>query len=110
MTTREKHIAQKKKEIEKITKQQVRLVTKTAKIVSKPSKRMDVNLRRIGKMMAIAMQVRALEMQKQIILSKPIPRPVPSFVPGGVAPGGLAVVGERGPELILTNNGKVEIK
>lgn len=103
MTTRDKHIARKKKEIEKIAKQQVKLITKAAAMVSKPSRYYKVNLRRIGKMMAIAMQVRALEMQKQIIIAQPIPKK--EFQSGGPA-----IVGEGCRELILTSNGKVDIK
>lgn len=74
------------------------------------SKRMDVNLRRLGKFMAIAMKVRALEMQKQMIVAQPLPRPIPSFVPGGVVPVGPAIVGEGGKEIIITKTGNIEIK
>jgi hypothetical protein len=109
MTTREKHIAQKKKEIEKITKQQVRLVKKAVAIPLKPSKRLSVNLRRLGKMMAIGMQIRALEMQKLMIIAQPIPRPIPCYVPGGVVPVGPAIVGESGKELILSPNGNINV-
>lgn len=110
MTTRDQHIAQKKKEIQKITKQQVRLITKAAAMVAKPSKYYKVNLRRIGKMLAITMQVRALEMQKQMIIAQPLPRPIPSFIPGGIVPGGVAIVGEGGKEIIITKTGNIEIK
>jgi hypothetical protein len=104
--TRDQHIAQhKKKEIEKIARQQVRLIKKAAAIPLKPSKRMDVNFRRLGKIMAIGMQIRALEMQKQTIIAQPMPRPVPSFVPGGVVQGLPAIVGDSGKEVIVTSNG-----
>jgi hypothetical protein len=104
MTARDKHIAQKKKEIEKIERQQVRLIKKAAAIPLTASKRMDVNLRRLGKFMEIAMQTPALEIQKQIIIAQPIPRPIPNFVPGGIA-----VVGEGGKEIIITKTGNIEI-
>lgn len=104
MTTRDQHISRKRKEIEKIAKQQLKLIKKAMAIPLTASKRMDVNLRRLGKFMAIAMKVRALEMQKQMIMAQPIPK-VDGFLPGG-----LAIVGESGPELIVTNNGKIEIK
>lgn len=105
MTDRDKHITKKRKEIEKIAKQQARLIKKAAAIPPlTQSKRMDVNIRRLGKFMAIAMQIRALEMQKQMIVAQPIPKA------SGFLPGGPAIVGERGPELIVTNNGKIEIK
>lgn len=104
MTARDKHIAQKRKEIEKISRMQVRLILKSAKIISAPYKRTDTLMKRMLKVLEIAMQIRALDIQKQIIVSQPIPR-ITGFLPGGPA-----IVGERGPELILTNNGKVEIK
>jgi hypothetical protein len=108
MTTRDRHIAQKKKEILKIAKQQVRLIKKAAALVSKPSKRINVNLRRIGKMMAITMQIRALEMQKQMIIAQPAPKPAPNLLPGGVMPEGPAVVGEGDrKEVIITSSGNV---
>lgn len=75
MTDRDKHIAHKKKEIEKIEKQQARLIKKVVAISPlTQSKRMDVNLRRLGKFIAIGMQIRALEMQKQMIIAQPIPQ------------------------------------
>lgn len=104
MTDRDKHIAQKKKQIEKIHRQQFRLIEKAADMVAKPSKYHKVNLRRIGKMLAILMRVRTLESQKQMIMAQPIPKV------NGFLPGGPAIVGESGPELIVTNNGKIEIK
>jgi hypothetical protein len=105
MTEREKHIAQKKKEIKKITKQQVRLVKKAVAIPLKPSKRMNVNLRRLGKMIAICMQIRVLEMQKLMIIARPLPRSIPSFVPGGIVPVAPTIVGEAGHEIIVSPNG-----
>lgn len=104
MTTRDKHIAQKRKEIEKISKQQIKLIKKAIAIPIMPSKRMDVNFRRAGKSIAIAMQVRMLEIQKQLIISQPI------LKGSGFLPGGPAIVGETGPEAILTINDKIEIK
>lgn len=104
MTARDKHIAQKRKEIEKIAKQQVRLIMKAANTIAKPSKHMDVNLRRIGKMIVIAMQVRMLETQKQIIASQPIPKGE------GFAPGALGIVGDGGPESIDSKSVKIKVK
>ena len=94
MTTREKHIAQRKKEIEMIARQQVRLIKKAAAIPVMLSKRKDVNLRRMAKTFAIGMQVRMLEMQKQLIMAQPIPK----YPPGSTTPGSPAIVGETGPE------------
>ena len=102
MINRENHIAKKKKEIEKIAKQQERLIKKAAAIPPlTQSKRIDVNLRRLGKIIAIGFQIRALEMQKQMIIAQPIP----SYVSGGIVPGNIAIAGESGPELIILPNG-----
>lgn len=94
MTARDKHIAQKKKEILKISRVQARLILKSAKIIYAPCKRTGTLMKRMLKVLEIAMQVRALDIQKQIIASQPIPLPTPNFIPGGVVPGGPAIVGK----------------
>jgi len=104
MIDRNQHIAQKKKELLKIAKQQMRLITKAAAMIAKPSKYQAVNMRRLSKMIAMTMQVRALEMQKQMIIAQSIPKI------NGFLPGGPAIIGESGRELIITNNGNTEIK
>lgn len=110
MTDREKHIAKKRKEIQKISRMQVNLILKSAKIISAPYKRSGTLMKRMLKVMEIAMQVRSLDIQKQIIASQPIPRPIPNFIPGGVVHGGPAIVGEGGKEIIITKTGNIEIK
>lgn len=62
------------------------------------------------KVAAITMQVRALEIQKRIIIAQPIRKPMPNFIPGGVVPVGPAIVGEGGKEIIITKTGNIEIK
>jgi hypothetical protein len=74
MTTREKHIAQKRKEILKIFRMQVRLILKSAKIISAPHKRPCTLTKRMVKVLKIAMQLRSLDIQKQIIISQPTPK------------------------------------
>jgi hypothetical protein len=104
MTTREKHIAQKRKELERLCKQQIRLITKALKIAAKPCKRQSTALRRIGQSLAIGFQVRMIEAQKQMIMAQPIP----NYVPGGVVPGGIAIVGESDrKEIIITPDGTI---
>lgn len=110
MTTRDKHIAQKKKEIEKIHRRQFRLIVRAAKIAGAPYKRQSTLTKRMIKVVAITKQVRMLEMQKHMIIAQPIPRPIPSFVPGGVVHAGSAIVGEGGKEIIITKTGNIEIK
>jgi pyridoxal biosynthesis lyase PdxS len=101
MTEREKHIAQKKKEIERLTKQQIRLITKAAAMVAKPYKRQSTGLRRIGQSFTIFFQIRMIEAQKQMIIAQPIP----NYVSGGVVSSGIAIVGESGPEQIILSDG-----
>jgi hypothetical protein len=105
MTDREKHIAKKKKEIEKLTKQQIQLITKAAKIASKPYKRQSTGLRRIAEAMKISFQVRMIEMQKHMIIAQPIP----NFIPGGIVPSGMPIVGESSPEQIILPDGTITI-
>jgi hypothetical protein len=101
MSDRETHITKKKMEIEKLTKQQIRLITKATALVAKPYKRQSTGLRRINQSLAIFFQARMIEAQKQMIIAQPIP----NYVPGDIVPVGIAIVGEIGPELILTPNG-----
>ena len=101
MTERDKHIAQKKKELIKIAKLQSRLIIKAAKIATLPCKRNDTLMRRMCKVLAISMQVRALDIQKQIIASQPIPKE-PGFPKGG-----SAIIGETGPEQIISADGTI---
>jgi hypothetical protein len=103
MTEKEKHIAKKKKEMIKIAKLQAKLIIKAAKIATLPYKRPVTLMRRMCKVLAISMQVRSLDIQKHIIASHPIPKE-PGFPKGG-----SAIVGESGPEQIITPNGTFEI-
>jgi hypothetical protein len=64
MTAREIHIAQKRKELERLCKQQIRLITKAVKIAAKPCKRQSTAWRRIGQSLAIGFQVGIIEAQK----------------------------------------------
>lgn len=109
MTTRDKHIAQKKKEILRISRMQVRLIVKSAKIISAPYKRTATLMKRMLKVLEIAMQIRALDIQKQLIASQPIPKV------NGFLPGGQAIVGESqnspiGEMFHIPINWKTEIK
>lgn len=92
MIDRDKHIAQKKKEIQKIEKRQFTLIMKAANIAGAPYKRPATFTKRMIKVVAITMHVRALEMQKQMIMAQP----VPTFVPGGIIPDAVEIVGESG--------------
>lgn len=96
----DKHIAQKKKEIEKIEKKQARLMKQIAAIPTEPHKRKDINFRRVAKVVALTMKGRSLEVQKQIIIARPIPKEGTSFAPGGIILSDLAIVRETGTEYI----------
>lgn len=103
MIDREKHITDKRKELEKLCKQQIKLIVKAVKIAAKPYKRQSTGLRRIGQSLTIFFQIKMIEAQKQIIIAQPIP----NYVPGGVVPGGVTIVGESGPEQIILPDGTI---
>jgi hypothetical protein len=103
MTIRDKHIAQKKKEIEKIEKQQERLLKKIVAIPTKPSKRKYINFLRLAKRFAIAHQINSLEMQKQMIIARPIPKG------NGFVTDNPAIVSESGPEyIVISESGPID--
>jgi hypothetical protein len=93
MIDRDKLLKERERQLMKLTKQQVRLINKAAKIAGNPRKTLLGQMRNLGKAMAIAFQVRGIEIQKRIILSQPIPKK--DFPPGA------AIVGEHGPEMIM---------
>jgi hypothetical protein len=99
MTTR----AQNKKEIEQITRQQERLIKKAASIPIELSKHGDVNLRRIANWFAIVHKISCLELQKLLLISRPLPK----RDTGGVIEGNMAVFAETGPEYIVVGNFRV---
>lgn len=103
MTTRDKHIAQKKKEIEKIERQQARLENQAIKIATMPYKRPATYMRRVPRFLDIYARVKSLEVEKQIIMSMPLPK---SEI-GGVITGNMAVFKESGPEVIAAGNFKI---
>lgn len=100
--TRKQLIASKKKEILKIENQQRRIMEKMCKVV-KSQKTLKAQLRHAGKILAWAMQFRQLEVQKYIIISQPIPKA--NYKPH---PGGMAIVGEAGKEIILSKEDAVK--
>lgn len=103
MTTRDKYIAQKKKEIEKIEKQQAKLMKQMQKLSSLHYKHPATLLRRVPKFLAIYRKAQALEVEKQIIISMPLPkRDI-----GGVVAGDMAVLPESGPEYITVGNFRI---
>jgi hypothetical protein len=101
MIDREKLIAEKKAEIIKISKEQIRLMMKASKLAAKVYKTMPAQMRNLGKVMVICFQIRGLEIQKHIIISQPIPK--------REFPKGAAMVGDNGKPEIIVHNGK-EIK
>lgn len=103
MTAPDKHIAQKKMEIEKITRQQERLIKKMKIIAGLPYKRPATVTRRAGKFMAIISRIRSLEIQKQLIIVQPIPK----YETGGGVMGNMAVIAVTGPEYIAVGNYKI---
>jgi hypothetical protein len=84
---------------------QLSLIKQVAKMSALPAKRPAATLRRVGKLLAIDLQIRQLEMQKQMIIAQPIP----NYIKGGMSSNSIAIVGEAGPELIITPNGSINV-
>lgn len=94
MIDREKLIVQRKKELLKIAKEQLRLTIKGAKLAGKVYKTFPAQMRNLGKVMIIMFQIRQLEIQKHITMSQPIRKR--EFPPGATT------AGERfGPEMVM---------
>jgi len=100
MTTRDKHIAQKKKEIEKIAKRQAGLMKQIQKLAAMPYKRPATFMRRAAKLLSLHRQIGNLEIEKQIIIARPIPK----RELGGIIAGNMAVFAESSPEYITAGN------
>jgi hypothetical protein len=102
MIDREKFLEQKRKEIQEVCKEQIRLTKKAANLAGKVYKTMPARMRNLGKVMVICFQIRSLEIQKQIIISQPIPKK--EFPSGGIMGNGPAIVGGTGKEVFLPLN------
>lgn len=95
-------IKDKAKALNKIDRQIIRLMKRALTMAGKPpSKTFKGALKMCGKVIAIAIQIRQLEMQKRIIVSQ---MPIPKFR-SGVFHGGPAIVGESGAEIISKPGG-----
>lgn len=94
--------AQKIKQIKKLTKQQISLMRQTDRIAKLPPAKGFVEIyRRACKTVAIFLQIRALEMQKNLIISTPTKK----FKSGGRVHKGPAIVSDsEKKELIIINN------
>lgn len=108
MTEREKHKLEKAKAIANEIVQLADIITRNAPIAFPPKrlfrkkgKRPLKRLKRQRALIAMGLAPDMARMQIAMILAQPIP----NFVPGGVVPGSIAIVGESGPELIITPNG-----
>jgi hypothetical protein len=71
------------------------------RLFRKKGKRPLKRLKRQRAMLAMGMLPAVARMRMLTILAQPIP----NYVPGGVVPGGLAIVGEDGPEMIIKPGG-----
>lgn len=89
---------QKIKEIKKLTRQQLSLMKKSIKIAGKPTpKRWQTSFDRACKIVAIAFQIRSLELQKSLVISTPTNK----FKFGAVMPKGIAIVGDSDKKEII---------
>src|SRR5689334_15839789 len=94
-----KLIFERKKEILKIENQQKAILKKIEKLV-KPAKSFNVQLKRSFKIVELAILLRQLQFQKHVLAIKPF---FPNHPKGtDHKPGCLAIVGESGPEIIIS--------
>lgn len=101
-----KAIAEEIKSMAEFIAKQTAIAFPPKRLFRKKGKRPLKRLKRQRAMLALGMAPGIARMRLMMIIAQPIPK----FPPGGVVPGGLAIVGESGKELIVTNNGNIEIK
>jgi hypothetical protein len=106
--TPEHHKLERAKAIAEEIVQMAEAIAKNARIAFPPKrlfrkkgKRPLKRLKRQRAMLVMGMLPAMARMRMLAIISQPIP----NYVPGGVVPGGLAIVGEDGPEMIIKPGG-----
>jgi hypothetical protein len=97
MIDREKHIAARRKELAKLTKQIERLIIRGKKIGEKKYKTPAGQIRNLGRVIAIVAHINSIVFRAHVIMSQPIPKK--KFAPGA------AMVAERGPEMVMMPGG-----
>lgn len=99
MTGRDKFLKKKNRELNKIVNQQARLIAKGMKLAKKEYKTDAAKMRRLGKVLVIAAQIKTLRLQYLQIASPPFPK----FPEGGNSVKGQAIVGDSGKEEVILN-------
>lgn len=74
MTEKEKFIAKRGKEVEKISREQIRIAAKAGKLALKQYKTQPARLRNLHKIIVLAAQIKMLQVQKATIASQPFPK------------------------------------
>ena len=98
-----KAIADEIKNIAAIVAKNVRIAFPPKRLFRKKGKRPLKRLKRQKAMLALAVTPQMARARIMMLAAQPIP----NYVPGGVIPSGVAIVGESGPELIITPNGTI---
>lgn len=105
MTDREKHIAERRKELAKLAKQIERLIIRGKKIGEKKYKTPAGQIRNLGRVIAIVGHINSIVFRAHVIMSQPIPRK--DFPEGGMVPNGPAIITDNDKaEIIITPNGR----
>lgn len=106
--TPEQHKLERAKALAEEIVQMAEAIAKNARIAFPPKrlfrkkgKRPLKRLKRQRAMLAMGMLPAMARMRMLTIISQPIP----NYVPGGIVPGGPAIVGEDGPEMIIKPGG-----
>lgn len=102
MTERDKHLAEKKAAIQEIAARQRKLIVKAARLMTKPYKRPETLYNRMLIVTGIAMQIKIMETQKQMIISQP------TFKSGCSQPArGMSIVGLNSTEVVMNRGGQI---
>lgn len=97
MTDRDKFIQKKKEEIEKISKEQLKLSKEFKTIAKRPvAKRLETQIERCFKLTRLAILIKQLEIQKHLVIAQPFPK-----FPKGAPSARPAIVGDSGKEEII---------
>lgn len=90
----------KRQKVEEIYKEQLSYLKKSVAVAKLPEpKRPSTSFKRAFRVLAYAMKVSQLEMQKRMVIATPINE--------GLVSGGVAIIGEPDKEMVINRDGKV---
>jgi hypothetical protein len=88
--TKQEFIDEKKRKISELTEGQEKICKDIEALAKRPYVDFETSVKNATQIVQWTVMARSLEMQKQMIAAQKMP----SYIKGGVVPGGLAIVGE----------------